>query len=152
VLKDNLLPYALADHVHEREVSRQLGRDIRFLPHVAPFFRGITLTIAAELDEATAPGELLKTYQNAYQTFELISVQAEVPEVTEVRGKHGVILGGFTVSKIDPRRIALVCVLDNLLKGAATQAIQNMNLAFGLPAETGLDLIGFTSTVRDTNG
>ena len=46
VLRDNLLPYALVEHVHEREVSRQLGRRIFFSPHVAPFFRGITVTVS----------------------------------------------------------------------------------------------------------
>jgi N-acetyl-gamma-glutamyl-phosphate reductase len=151
-LKDNLMPYSLADHVHEREVSRQLGRDIRFLPHVAPFFRGITLTIAAELDRATNVAEMLDVYQSAYERFELIEVQADAPEVTEVRGRHGVKIGGFTVSKSNPSRIAVVCVLDNLLKGAATQAIQNLNLAFGLPPETGLDLKDFTSKVSGPNG
>jgi N-acetyl-gamma-glutamyl-phosphate reductase len=147
-LKDNLIPYSLADHVHEREVSRQLGRDIRFLPHVAPFFRGITLTVAAELDEPQSADRLLATYQECYQPFPLITVKREIPEVAEVRGKHGVIIGGFTVSKTDPRRIAVVSVLDNLLKGAATQAVQNLNLAFGLAMETGLDDPGFRSLVE----
>lgn len=147
VLKDNLLPYALADHVHEREVSRQLGRDVRFMPHVAPFFRGITLSVSAELDAETNQAELLSTYKQAFEGCELIKVQSEIPEVTEIRGTHGVIVGGFTVSKHDPRKIAVVCVLDNLLKGAATQAIQNMNLAFGLPVNTGLALAGFKSLV-----
>lgn len=150
VLKDNLLPYALADHVHEREVSHQLGRDVHFMPHVAPFFRGITLTVSADLEAATSPAELLSTYKQAFEGCELIKVQSEIPEVTEVRGTHGVIIGGFTVSKHDPRHVAVVCVLDNLLKGAATQAIQNMNLAFGLPINTGLSL-DFRSLVG-TNG
>jgi len=148
VLKDNLLPYALADHVHEREVSYQLGRGVRFLPHVAPFFRGITLSVSAELDKAFTPAELLEIYQRAYEPFELIKVQADIPEVTQVRGSHGVIIGGFTVSKNEPLHIAIVCVLDNLLKGAATQAIQNMNLAFGLPRETGLSQFDFQSSVK----
>lgn len=148
VLKDNLLPYALADHVHEREVSRQLGRDIRFMPHVASFFRGITLTVSAELEAMTTPAELLGIYQQAYESCNLIKVQAEIPEVSQVRGTHGVIIGGFTVSKHDPRHVVVVCVLDNLLKGAATQAIQNMNLAFGLPINTGLVLSGFVSQVH----
>lgn len=147
-LKDNLMPYSLADHVHEREVSHQLGRDIRFMPHVAPFFRGITLTIAAELDSAQTPEGLLALYHLTYEPHALIDVKAEAPEVIEVRGKHGVIIGGFTVSKKDPRRIALVSVLDNLLKGAATQAVQNLNLAFGLPVEIGLDDPKFCSMVE----
>ena len=57
VLRDNLLPYALTDHVHEKEVSHHIGRDIRFLPHVAPFFRGISLSIAVELSEARTERE-----------------------------------------------------------------------------------------------
>ncbi len=147
-LRDNLIPYSLADHVHEREVSRQLGRDIRFLPHVAPFFRGITLTVAAELDSPQTPESLLSVFQRAYEPFPLITVKPEAPEVTEIRGKHGVVMGGFTVSKTDPRRIALVSVLDNLLKGAATQAVQNLNLAFGLTGLAGLDNPDFHSLVE----
>ena len=138
VLESNLLPYALADHMHEREVSFQLKRNIRFMPHVAAFFRGINLTISVELETETTAAELLATFQRAYADFPLIQVQAEAPEVKQIQNQHGVIIGGFTVSQVDPRRIALVCVLDNLLKGAATQAVQNMNLAFGLPPETGL--------------
>jgi N-acetyl-gamma-glutamyl-phosphate reductase len=139
VLHDNLLPYSLTDHLHEQEVSHCLQRDVRFLPHVASFFRGISLTIALELDQAVDPEALLARYLEAYADCPLISVRREIPEVAEVRGKHGVIIGGFAVGQTDPRRVSLVCVLDNLLKGAATQAVQNMNLAFGLPPLTGLD-------------
>jgi len=139
VLRDNLVPYSLTDHLHEREVSHCLGREIRFLPHVAQFFRGISLTVAVELDQAASSGELLETYRQAYAGCALISVRAEIPELAEVRGKHGVIIGGFAVSRTNSRQISLVCVLDNLLKGAATQAVQNMNLAFGLPMLAGLD-------------
>lgn len=148
VLKDNLLPYSLTDHVHEREVSYQLGRDIRFLPHVAPFFRGITLSVSAELNQALTAAELLEIYRQAYAPFELIMVQADIPQVTQVRGGHEVIIGGFTVSNRQPRCIAVVCVLDNLLKGAATQVIQNMNLSFGLLRETGLGHIDFQTRVK----
>jgi len=139
VLRDNILPYSLTDHLHEREVSHCLGRNIRFLPHVASFFRGISLTIALELDQPATANALLEKYIAAYADCPLISVRREIPEVTEVRDRHGVIIGGFVASSTRPRHISLVCVLDNLLKGAATQAVQNMNLAFGLPALTGLD-------------
>jgi N-acetyl-gamma-glutamylphosphate reductase len=63
-----------------------------------------------------------------------------MPEVKQVRGTHQVILGGFCVSERSPVRVSLVAVLDNLLKGAATQAVQNLNLAFGLDALTGLQV------------
>lgn len=139
VLKDNLLPYSLTDHLHEKEITHHLGRDVRFLPHVAPFFRGISLTIAAELKNAQSPEQLVECYREFYASSPLVEVQADPPEVADVRGTHKLILGGFSVSEVNPRRIALVCVLDNLLKGAATQAVQNLNLAFGLDSMTGLN-------------
>jgi len=139
VLRDNLLPYTLVDHIHEREVSRHLGREIRFLPHVAPFFRGISLSMALELDSEARAGELLKHYQAHYSKAPLIEVQEPIPEVRDARNTHRVVIGGFAVSEADRRRVSLVCVLDNLLKGAATQALQNLNLAFGLEPLAGID-------------
>jgi N-acetyl-gamma-glutamyl-phosphate reductase len=140
VLKDNLLPYSLTDHLHEKEIAHHFGRDVRFLPHVAPFFRGISLTITAELKKVQTPEQLVECYREFYAGSPLVEVQAETPEVVDVRGTHKLILGGFSVSEVRPRRIALVCVLDNLLKGAATQAVQNLNLAFGLDSMTGLSI------------
>jgi N-acetyl-gamma-glutamyl-phosphate reductase len=138
VLTDNLLPYSLVEHIHEREVAHHLGRDVRFLPHVAPFFRGISLTIAAELQAGQTEKELFAEFRTFYSKFPLVDVRSDIPEVKEVRGSHRAIIGGFAVSETRPARIALVAVLDNLLKGAATQAVQNLNLAFGLDALTGL--------------
>ena len=141
VLEDNLLPYALANHVHEKEVSRHLGRDIRLLPHVAPFFRGISLTVAVELDGGTTAEDLQQRYSEFYAGSSLISIQQDMPEVADVRGRHALLIGGFTVNEDHAERVSLVCVLDNLLKGAATQAVQNLNLAFDLEDQmTGLEL------------
>ncbi len=140
-LKDNLLPYSLTDHLHEKEISHHLGREVRMLPHVAPFFRGISLTIAAELENPQGPEQLMQCYREFYAGCQLIEVQAKPPDVAAVRGTHKLILGGFSASKIEPRRIALVCVLDNLLKGAATQAVQNLNLAFGFDSMTGINTL-----------
>ena len=142
VLRDNLLPYALVDHIHEREVSRHIGHDIRFLPHVAPFFRGISLSVAAELERPVTAAELASVYAEFYAACPLIEVRDSIPEVAEVRGTHRVIIGGFAASGAHPERVSLVAVLDNLLKGAATQAVQNLNLAFGLHATAGLDARG----------
>ena len=138
-LKDQLLPYSLTDHLHEKEVSHHLGRDVRFLPHVAPFFRGINLTIAAELEIPQTPEQLVTCYREFYARSPLVEVQADIPDIAAVRGTHKLILGGFSVSEINPQRFAVVSVLDNLLKGAATQAVQNLNLAFGLDSMTGLE-------------
>lgn len=138
VLADNLLPYSLVDHVHEQEVSRHIGREIRFLPHVAPFFRGISLSVSAELKQGVTPGALLEAYRVFYADSVLVQVSPDMPEVRQVRETHNVIIGGFSVSARDARRVSLVSVLDNLLKGAATQAVQNLNIAFGLNPLAGL--------------
>jgi N-acetyl-gamma-glutamyl-phosphate reductase len=138
VLKDNLLPYSLVDHLHEREISHHIGREVRFVPHVASFFRGISLTIVAELRFAQTEKQLLARFQEFYSGFPLVELRVAVPEVKQVTGSHRLILGGFAVSETNPCRVSLVAVLDNLMKGAATQAVQNLNLAFGLDAMTGL--------------
>jgi len=137
-LRDNLLPYALTGHIHEREVSRQLGREVRLLPHVAAFFRGISLTVDARLVEPAQPQDLLARYRDYYAGEPLVKVAAEIPEIRQVAGTPQAMLGGFAVDGRDPRRVALVATLDNLAKGAASQALQNLNLALGLDEFTGL--------------
>lgn len=136
-LRDNLMPYSLVDHIHEREVTRQLGHPVEFMPHVAPHFRGITLTANLHLAEPTTPDAVKAAYRGAYAGEPLVAVQDEAPWVSHIAGRHGAQVGGFTLSA-DGRRLVVVATLDNLLKGAATQALQNLNLAFGRPELEGI--------------
>lgn len=136
-LHGNLMPYALAGHVHEREVSRQLGHPVQFMPHVAPHFRGITMTVNLPLREALTANQLRQRFDTAYAAEGLVAVQDDAPWVSAIAGEHGVRIGGFTVAD-DGHRVVLVSVLDNLLKGAATQALQNLNLAFGFDELEGI--------------
>ena len=138
-LRDNLIPYALTGHVHEREVSRQLDRQIQFMPHVAPHFRGLTITANLPLSQPFALDQVQRLYRQAYAGEALIEVSDDAPWVSAIAETHGVRIGGFTLSE-DGRRLVVVSVLDNLLKGAATQALQNLNLAFGLPETQGIPL------------
>ncbi|RMH24383.1 MAG: N-acetyl-gamma-glutamyl-phosphate reductase [Planctomycetota bacterium] len=138
LLADGITPYKLVGHTHEREVSRHLGVPVRFSPHVAPFFRGITVTVQARLAESASVDSLTRAYVDAYGSSRLIRVLGErVPRVQDIVGDPGAEIGGITVG-CDGRDAAVVCTVDNLLKGAASQAIQNLNLVFGLDAETGL--------------
>ena len=130
LLHDNLMPYALADHMHEREVSRHLGVPVEFMPHVAPHFRGITMTVNLWLDQPVKVEAIRELYRQRYAGEALIKVLDEAPWVSRIAGQHGVQIGGFTVAP-GGKRVVLVATLDNLLKGAATQAMQNLNLAFG---------------------
>jgi len=138
-LHDNLMPYALVNHVHEREVTRHLGHPVEFMPHVAPHFRGITMTVNVHLREPAALEAIRARYATAYADEPLVRVGDAAPWVSRIANRHGVEIGGFAVSD-DGRRLVLVSTLDNLLKGAATQALQNLNLAFGQAETTGLTL------------
>lgn len=131
LLRDNLMPYALTNHVHEREVTAHLRVPVEFMPHVAPHFRGITMTVSLWLNEAVKREDVIALYQAYYANEALIEVLDEAPWVSRIAGRHGVQIGGFDVAP-GGRRVVVVATLDNLLKGAATQAIQNLNLALGL--------------------
>ena len=139
VLKDNMIPYALSGHMHEKEVSRQLQSAVRFMPHVAAFFRGISLTIAFELDYPTSAGELEVLFRQAYEGEERIRISRDIPQVSAVQNTADVHIGGFDIDARNPAQGSLVVVLDNLLKGAASQAMQNLNLALGLDENAGIN-------------
>lgn len=139
-LRDNLMPYALAGHIHEREVSTQLGHPIHFMPHVAPHFRGLTITANMPLSRSVARGDVVERYRARYVDEPLVRIQDEAPWVSRIAGRHHVEIGGFTISG-DGRRLVTVATEDNLLKGAATQALQNLNLAFGLDEWTGIPVM-----------
>jgi N-acetyl-gamma-glutamyl-phosphate reductase len=136
-LHDNLMPYSLVGHVHEREVTRQLGHPVEFMPHVAPHFRGITMTVNLHLSQSFTQGEVIARYRERYAGEPLIIIGEDAPWVSRIAGKHHVDIGGFTLTD-DGRRLVVVATIDNLLKGAATQALQNLNLAFGQPELAGI--------------
>jgi N-acetyl-gamma-glutamyl-phosphate reductase len=142
LLTDNLMPYTLVDHVHEREIGHHLGTTVHFMPHVGQFFAGISLTINMPLLPSTTlltPARMHEMAVAAYAGEPLVRVQTEIPEVRDARGHHHVTIGGFAVDASGTRAVVVV-TLDNLLKGAATQAVQNMNLALGLPERMGIEL------------
>lgn len=138
-LRDNLMPYQLAGHMHEREVAYRLGRPVAFMPHVAPYFRGITLTAHVPLASPMDSVEALRTlFCDAYADEPLVRVQDDPPWVSRIAGRHHhAEVGGFTLGE-DGGRAVIVATLDNLLKGAATQALQNLNRALGHPELEGI--------------
>ncbi|AKC85592.1 N-acetyl-gamma-glutamyl-phosphate reductase [Pseudoxanthomonas suwonensis] len=137
LLRDNLMPYALVDHLHEREVSAQLRVPVEFMPHVAPHFRGITLTANLWLREPVTADWVRARYEQRYAGEPLVDVVEQAPWVSRIAGRHGVEIGGFAVAP-GGKRLVVVATLDNLLKGAATQAMQNINLALGFDELTAI--------------
>ena len=136
-LRDNLMPYALTGHVHEREVTRQLGMPVEFMPHVAAHFRGITMTVNLWLDRMMTLDAIKARYREFYAAEPLVRIADDAPWVSRIAGKQHAEIGGFTLAP-GGKRVVVVATLDNLLKGAATQALQNLNLAFGFDELSGI--------------
>ncbi|RNC81227.1 MAG: N-acetyl-gamma-glutamyl-phosphate reductase [Phycisphaera sp.] len=138
-LANGVLPYKLVNHTHEREIATHLDANVRFSPHVAPFFRGIAMTVQVRLSEYTSAAALRELYIAAYHDHPLIEITGEdTPRVQEIVGRDGAEIGGFSVNPERPDEVAMVCTIDNLRKGAASQAIQNINLTQGFGELTGL--------------
>jgi len=137
VLKDNILAYAPVNHLHEREVTRHMDQQVHFMPHVASFFRGLLMTVDMELAKPMTAAEVLTLFRQSYSFEPLVHVQPDTPDMRDVRDQHHAVLGGFAVNEAGDRLVAYAA-LDNLLKGAATQAVQNLNIAFDLDPMTGI--------------
>ncbi|KIL59730.1 hypothetical protein M378DRAFT_14589 [Amanita muscaria Koide BX008] len=145
-LQGGVKPYSLTDHIHEREAGYHLsslsprgGVKVAFIPAVASWFSGIISTASVPLDEARKyrAAELVDAFHERYKGEKLINVRRDVPSLGDVQGRHGWTVGGFQVSSTGDR-VVVVGGLDNLLKGAATQCLQNLNLALGLDEYAGI--------------
>jgi N-acetyl-gamma-glutamyl-phosphate reductase/acetylglutamate kinase len=122
-LKNNIIPYSLTDHIHEREISNQLGVDVAFVPHVGMWFQGIHHTISIPLKDTMSSRDIRQIYQERYAGEKLVKVTGEAPSVKTISGKHGVEIGGFGVHS-GGKRVVVCATIDNLLKGAATQCLR----------------------------
>ncbi len=136
-LRENLIPYRLTGHNHEREGIRHLGTTIRFMPHVHPAFRGLLVTTHMPLTSPITVESAKERLGQAYRNEPLVDVQDGIPTLRDGTELTGVLIGGVTVSD-DGVGLTVVAVEDNLLKGAAVQAVQNLNLALGFTETWGI--------------
>ena len=146
-VNENMKAYGVASHRHTPEIEEQLGYasgenvTISFTPHLVPMNRGILATEYATLKKDVT-GEEVKAINDKYyadEKFVRVLGEGVCPETKWVEGSNYVDIG----FKLDPRtnRIVMMGAIDNLVKGAAGQAVQNMNLLFGLPESEGLELV-----------
>lgn len=147
-VNENVKAYGVATHRHTPEIEEQLsyaaGRGIRlnFTPHLIPMNRGILVTAYADLAaEGIQKEEIRSAYKKYYGSEPFIRLLDDgvCPETKWVEGSNFTDIG-FCFDERTGRVIAMGA-LDNLVKGAAGQAVQNMNLLFGLPENTGLDVV-----------
>ena len=137
-LKNNIIPYSLTNHLHEQEVSKHCYEEISFSPHVGNFFRGILITSHIQLKTSQTNQEILETFVDFYKNSKLIEVLDDIPMINKVANTHKVLIGGISIDNSGVN-LTVCCTLDNLLKGAATQVIQNLNSACSLDELTGID-------------
>lgn len=136
-LRDNLIPYGLVDHGHEREIAAGAGWDVRFMPMVASFFRGLVVTVSASVRPSVTADALRAALDDAYGDEPFVQVQDAPAEPAAVAERADCVIGGVVVNAAG-KRMVVTAALDNLLKGAASQALQNLNLAMGLEESLGL--------------
>lgn len=146
-VNENIKAYGVATHRHTPEIEEQLGYAsgekvvLNFTPHLVPMNRGILATEYATLKKKVTYEEVKAVYDQYYAKEKFVRVldRDVCPETKWVEGSNYVDIG----FKIDPRtnRIIMMGAIDNLVKGAAGQAVQNMNLLFVLPEDEGLELV-----------
>ena len=143
-VNENIKAYGVASHRHTPEIEQELSlaagepMTISFTPHLVPMQRGILVTAYASLKKEVTWEEVKAVYDRYYDKERFVRVldQDVCPQTRWVEGSNYVDVG----FKIDPRtkRIIMMGAMDNLVKGAAGQAVQNMNLVFGLDEAEGL--------------
>ncbi len=123
----------------EQELSNVAGKDIAisFTPHVVPMTRGIIATCYATLVRDVSTDDLLQVYAQRYANEPFVYVSDGLPETKHTLGTNMLHIGLRVDARV--RRVTVVSCLDNLGKGMAGQAVQNVNLMFGLPETTGLE-------------
>ena len=146
---ENSKAYKIATHRHTSEIEQELGNIagekimLSFTPHLIPQKRGILSTIYVNLNRESSVEELTEMYKKYYEGEFFVRVKdaGDLPETKHVAGSNFVDIGVSYDKRL--QRAVIVSTLDNIVKGAAGQAVQNMNLMFGLDEKTGLSNAGF---------
>ena len=142
---ENLIPYKISSHPHRAEIQKHLGfHAVSFTPHVLPLFRGIMCTSHIILKNIMHPEELFAIYKEFYQKEPFVKISNRLPELHCTQNTNLCCIGGFEID--DTNQLVIITTLDNLCKGASTQAIQNMNLMLGFKETEGL--IGYETLAK----
>ena len=141
-INNNFIPYNFYKHRHKPEISQELnkasGNDVKitFSPHILPIYRGILETIYVDLNDDMLHVEIINLYNEFYKTDSFVKVsESEFSEIKNVINTNNVNLS-FHVGQ--DKKLTIVAVIDNLIKGAAGQAVQNMNVMMGFEETTSL--------------
>ncbi|MEM4188284.1 MAG: N-acetyl-gamma-glutamyl-phosphate reductase, partial [Candidatus Hadarchaeum sp.] len=138
----NVAAYKATTHRHAPEIDQELSKlagqqvKVHFTPHLIPLIRGILSTAHVFLKKPVTKTELLEIYREFYRDEPFVRVREELPQVNYVLGSNYCDIG--VEPELDGTRTVVVAVIDNLVKGASGQAVQNMNIMLGFEETDGL--------------
>tara|TARA_B100000949_G_scaffold230758_1_gene241768 strand:- start:98 stop:1087 length:990 start_codon:yes stop_codon:yes gene_type:complete len=131
----SIAAYGIFSHRHAAEIEQELGRPVTFVPHLVPLDRGILETIYTRVDPGTTNETIREALEGAYQGSPFVRLTGNrPPEIKHVVHTNFCDIGWI----LDGTRIVLIACIDNLIKGAAGQALQSFNIAYGLEESKGL--------------
>jgi N-acetyl-gamma-glutamyl-phosphate reductase len=138
----DVVAYGLAGHRHYPEIAAGLAANgdlpaLTFVPHLVPLQRGIVETIYARTEELPSAEELRRLYEDRYAAERFVEVVEKPPRLGDLIGRNYCRI--FPTVDERSRRCVIVAAIDNLMKGASGQAVQNMNIMFGRPEARGLE-------------
>ncbi|MBI2659715.1 N-acetyl-gamma-glutamyl-phosphate reductase [Candidatus Woesearchaeota archaeon] len=133
---DNIIAYNITKHRHKYEIEQFIKTRISFTPHVIPTFRGLMCTMHVILKKKGNAEKIKKMYKDFYKNEPFVKITDKIPELHDVQNNNYCCVGGFEID--ENNQLVVVSVIDNLLKGASGQAVQNMNIMFGIEEGEGL--------------
>lgn len=143
---DNVIPYAVTNHRHMPEIQQEVAKfgdvKVSFTPHLVPVIRGIITTVHTFLNEDVTTDYVKDIYDAFYESEPFVRVldTDEIPRLSAVRGSNYCDIGSFQID--ENGRIVVISAIDNLVKGASGQAIQNMNIMYGFDEKESIDVTG----------
>jgi N-acetyl-gamma-glutamyl-phosphate reductase len=146
-VNEGVKAYKIFEHRHLPEIEQELSEiaqekvAVTFVPHLIPMDRGILTTLYVNLTKRLKTEEVLNTFQEHYQKEPFIRIcqKGKLPDTKDVRGSNYCDIG-VKVNEADGR-VVIVTAIDNLVKGASGEAVQNMNIMLGYPETMGLDVV-----------
>ena len=137
IIKDNLHAYKLTKHRHKYEIEQFIKTKISFTPHVIDTFQGMMCTAHILLKKQQDPEQIKHQFKVFYHGHPFVKIVDKIPEIKDVQKTNQCHIGGFEID--ENNQLVIVSVIDNLLKGASGQAVQNMNLMLGFREDEGLN-------------
>ena len=136
IIKDNFVPYKITCHRHKYEIEQFVKTKLSFTPHVMDTFQGMMCTAHILLKKNMTREEIIAMYKDFYKDSPFVRIKENIPQVKDTQKTNYCDIGGFEID--ENNQLVIISTIDNLLKGASGQAVENMNLMLGFDEKEGL--------------